>query len=153
MGVDAERAEQKPAAPAQRRNDAGLARTRALQPAAPNRGRDSEQHEEQRVHPAEAGDAPVAGGGEQFAEQRHVRAGCRLRTERARQRQPEHAEAVGHADAKMDAERRRRHQPAIEAGGRNGGSPESSPAVLPPLESWSVVGHLAPLCFCFVGAC
>ena len=41
--------------------------------------------------------------------------GCRD-AERARQRQPEHAEAVGHADAQMNAERGRRHQPAIEPG-------------------------------------
>jgi hypothetical protein len=30
-------------------------------------------------------------------------------------RQPEHAEAVGHADAQVDGQRRRRHQPAVEA--------------------------------------
>ena len=33
-----------------------------------------------------------------------------------RQRQPEHREAVGHADAQVDRQRRRRHQPAVEAG-------------------------------------
>ena len=33
-----------------------------------------------------------------------------------RQRQPEHAEPVGHADAEMDRERGRRNQPAVEAG-------------------------------------
>ena len=33
----------------------------------------------------------------------------------ARQRQPEHAEAVGHADAEMDRQRGRRHQPAIDS--------------------------------------
>ena len=120
MGVDADRAEEETAAPAQRRDEAGLARPDALEPAAPHRGGDAEQHEEQRVHPAHAGDLPVAGGGEELLHQRHV--GARLRRgqpERARQRQPEHAEAVGHADAEMDAKRRRRHQPAIEAGGRN----------------------------------
>ena len=35
----------------------------------------------------------------------------------ARQRQPEHRKAIGHADAQMDAKRGGRHQPAIEAGG------------------------------------
>jgi hypothetical protein len=34
----------------------------------------------------------------------------------ARQRQPEHAEAVGHADAEVDTQRRGRHQPTIEPG-------------------------------------
>ena len=120
MRVDADRAEEQTAAPAQRRHEARLARSDALEPAAPHRGGDAEQHEEQRVHPAHAGDLPVAGGGEEFLDQRHV--GARLRrvqAERARQRQPEHAEAVGHADAQMNAKRRRRHQPAIEAGGRD----------------------------------
>ena len=36
--------------------------------------------------------------------------------ERGLQRLPEHREAVGHADAQMDAEGGRRDQPAIEAG-------------------------------------
>jgi hypothetical protein len=51
----------------------------------------------------------------------HVgRAGDRLGdAERFRQRQPEHREAVGHADAQVDRERRRRHQPAVEARSRN----------------------------------
>ena len=57
--------------------------------------------------------------------------------ERARQRQPEHAEAVGHADAEMNAKRRRRHQPAIEAGGRNRPlfvrNPVPAPGMLPAL--------------------
>ena len=47
--------------------------------------------------------------------QRQVGAHDRLRhAERARQRQPEHAEAVRHADAEVDRERRRRHEPAVE---------------------------------------
>ena len=59
--------------------------------------------------------SPVAGCREQFLDERNVgtRLCCR-HTERARQRQPEHRKAVGHTDAEMDAERRRRHQPAIE---------------------------------------
>ena len=36
--------------------------------------------------------------------------------DRTRQRQPEHAEAIRHADTEMNAERGRRHQPAIEPG-------------------------------------
>ena len=42
-------------------DDAGLARPRALEPAAPQRRGRPEEDEEQRVHPAEIGDAPVAG--------------------------------------------------------------------------------------------
>ena len=120
MGVDAERAEEETAAPAQGRYEAGLPRSDVLQPAAPDCGGHAKQHEKQREHPAHAGDLPVAGGGEEFLHQRHVGA-CFRRTqpERARQRQPEHAEAIGHAYAQMNAKRRRRNQPAIEAGGRN----------------------------------
>ena len=117
MDINSERADQQTAAPAARCDHAGLARTDALQPAAPDRRGDAEQHEEQREHPAQAGHSPVAGGGEQLLHQRHVRAGlARRQPDRARQRQPEHAEAIGHADAQMNAKRRRRHQPAIEAG-------------------------------------
>jgi hypothetical protein len=53
----------------------------------------------------------------QLGEQRHAgRAGVRLAdADRARQRDPEHAEAVRHADAEMDGQGRRRHQPTIES--------------------------------------
>src|SRR5258708_9022583 len=104
-----------PAAPAQRRNDAGLARTDALQPSAPDRRGRPEQHEEQRIHPAEARNAPVASRGEKLTDERDIRTGDTLvETDGARQRQPEHAEAIGHANAEMDAKGGRRHQPAIE---------------------------------------
>ena len=117
VDVNPEGAEQQAAAPAERRDEAGLARADALEPAAPDRGRDAEQHEEQREHPAHAGDAPVAGRGEQLLHQRHVGTGLGCRQpDGPRQRQPEHGKAVGHADAQMNAKRRRRHQPAIEAG-------------------------------------
>ena len=120
MHIDAEGCNDESAAPAQRRDGARLAGTRALEPAAPDRCGDAEQHEEQGEHPAHAGNAPVAGRGEQLLHERHVRTGLTLGdADRARQRQPEHREAVGHADAQMYAERSRRHQPAIEAGFRN----------------------------------
>jgi len=113
--VDAEGADQKTATPAASGDSARLAWTGSLEPAAPDRGRDTEQHEEQGVHPSQARDFPVATGGEQLLPQRHVGAGFgRRQPDRARQRQPEHAEAIGHADAKMDAQRRGRHQPAVE---------------------------------------
>ena len=86
-------------------------------PGAEQRRRRTEEHEEQRVHPAEAGDLPVARRGEQLGEDRHIRAGLRCgQTDRARQRQPEHREAVGHADAKMDTECGWWHQPSVETG-------------------------------------
>jgi hypothetical protein len=117
MDVDTKRAKHQAAAPADRGNNAGLARARTFEPAAPDRSGYAEQNEEQRIHPAHAGDAPVASGRDQFLQQRHVRAGLGLRhAERARQRQPEHAETVCHADAQMNAKRGRRHQPAVEAG-------------------------------------
>ena len=94
--------------------------TRSSQP--PHRAADDAEHdEEQSEHPPEARDLPITCGGEELRPQRHIRAGLRRgQSDRARQRQPEHREAVGHADAQMDAERCRRHQPAIEPGGRNG---------------------------------
>ena len=54
---------------------------------------------------------------EQHLAERHGgRTGLRLiEADRVRQRQPEHAEAIGHADAKMNSERGGRHEPAVEA--------------------------------------
>src|SRR3982751_5204039 len=49
-----------------------LARTGALEPTTPQRCRAAEKDEEQRVHPAERGDAPVTASGEQFGEEAHV---------------------------------------------------------------------------------
>lgn len=117
MGVNADGAEHQAAAPAQRGDESGLARTDPLKPAAPDRGSGAEQHEEQRVHPAEAGDLPVASRGEQFGREAHAVADLFRRgiDEGLRQRQPEHTEAVGHADAQMNAERGWRHEPAIES--------------------------------------
>src|SRR5260370_274307 len=115
MRNDANGGDHEPAAPAQRRNDAGLARTDALQPSAPDRRGRPEQHEEQRIHPAEARNAPVASRGEKLTDERDIRTGHALvETDGARERQPEHAEAIGHANAEMDAKGGRRHQPAIE---------------------------------------
>src|SRR5260370_1574408 len=121
MGDDANRGDDEAAAPTYRRNEAGLARTDALEPAAPDRRRGSEKHEEKRVHPAEVADLPVAAGGEQGGDQRHVgRAGDGfVEADRVRERQPEHAEAISHPDAEMDGERRRRHEPTIEPGFRD----------------------------------
>jgi hypothetical protein len=82
----------------------------------------------------ELADFPVAARGEQRIENtRAVRTGDRtLAAQRARQRQPEHAEAVGHADAEMDRQRRRRHQPAVEARlGDNAFAIEKTDAVAP----------------------
>jgi hypothetical protein len=88
-----------------------------LEPAAEQCGGSAEQHEEQRVDPDEVADAPVAACGRQRLEKRKVRTGARLLdADRPRQRQPEHAEAIGHADAEMDGERCRRDQPSVEAG-------------------------------------
>ena len=115
--IDAEGADQQAATPAQRRDKPGLARTDTFKPAAPYRSGDAKHHEEQREHPAEARDLPVARGGEQFLHLGDVRAGLRRRqADGARQRQPENAEAIGHADAQMNAERCWWHQPTIEAG-------------------------------------
>ena len=57
--VDADGGNHEPAAPAAGRDDAGFARPFALDPGAEQRGRRAEEHEEQRVHPAERADLPV----------------------------------------------------------------------------------------------
>ena len=126
VDIDAECRNQKATAPAEGGDHAGSAWPNPLEPAAPDGGRGAEQHEEQRVHPAEIELAPVATRGEErlqrarrlLAERgRGGRAfGNRLAVgaqERALQRLPEHAEAIGHADAKMNGESCRRHEPAV----------------------------------------
>src|SRR5205085_10638931 len=65
MDVDAERADQQAAAPAQRRDKTGLARPDALEPATPDGRGNAEQQEEEREHPAEVELAPVAVRGKQ----------------------------------------------------------------------------------------
>lgn len=105
------------ATPADSRDNARLARTGAFKPAAPDRGGDAEQDEVERIHPAEIGDAPVAGRREQGLHERHALASSRRGdADGLRQGQPEHREAVSHADAEMDGERRRRDQPTVETG-------------------------------------
>ena len=48
--------------------------------------------------------------------QRNIRASFRCgEADRARQRQPEHAEPIGHTDAEMNTKRGRWHEPAVEA--------------------------------------
>ena len=133
VDIDADRRNHQTAAPAQRRDDAGPARSDALEPTAPDGGRDPEQDEEQRIHPAEIELGPIAVGGEQrvrrygdLAEEGGRVAGTRdglvetlSRADGAPERQPKHAEAVGHADAEMDGERGRRHEPAVIVRRRN----------------------------------
>jgi hypothetical protein len=117
VGDYSDRTEYEATAPQYRCGDAGLARPGALDPSTEDGRRNTEKHEKEGVHPAEAGDLPVAGGREQFGDNRHARARLRgAQAKRPRQRQPEDTKAVRHADAEMDTERGWRHQPAIEAG-------------------------------------
>src|SRR6185436_3970041 len=121
MGVNTDSRQHQPATPAQRRDYAGLAGAGAFQPAAPHRGGRTEEYEEQGIHPSENRLVPVARGGEQFRDPCHVR---RTRdrfgeTERFGEGQPEDGESVGHADAKMNAQRGGWHQPPIEPGFRD----------------------------------
>jgi hypothetical protein len=70
--------------------------------------------------------------GEKLAPERQVRTGDALvEADGARQRNPEHAEAVGHSDAQVDAERGGRHQPAVEAGFGNDALPVEQPRSRP----------------------
>ena len=117
MRDDADGADHQAGDPTKRCDEASLSRTRPLEPPAPERRRCAENDEKQCVHPAEIGDEPIAGDREQPARKRRVgAAGHRPGdADGLCERQPENAEAVGHADAEMNGERGRRHQPAIEA--------------------------------------
>src|SRR5499427_10403975 len=118
-----------PTAPAKGGDYAGSAWPNPLEPATPDGGRGAEQHEEQGEHPAEIELAPVATRGEE-----RLQRACRLLAERgcggrafgnrlavcsqerALQRLPEHAEAIGHTNAKMNGESRGRYKPAVIVG-------------------------------------
>jgi len=120
VGVNPERGDEEAAAPAQCRDDAGFARTRALEPMSEERGRRAQQDEEERVRPAEHGHGPIAACRGNELEKSGSRAGSGLvDSDSARERQPEHAEAVGHADRQVDGERCRRNQPPVIAGRRD----------------------------------
>ena len=69
VDVDADCAEHETACPAACGDHARLARAGTFKPAAPECRRYAEHHEEQRVHPAHAGDVPVACGGEKLIQQ------------------------------------------------------------------------------------
>ena len=127
MDVDADRGDQEAAAPAKRGDDARLARADTLEPAAPDGSGYAEQHEEEGEHPAEVELGPIAIGGEEgvpgdgdLAPEGGGVAGTGDRlvqalrhADGAAERQPEHAEAVGHADAEMDGESGGRDEPAV----------------------------------------
>ncbi len=122
MGVDADRAEEETAAPAQRRDEAGLARARrarASRPTPPPRCRARTKNSVYIQPMLATFQSQVVVNSS--CDQRHVGARPSARSARvARDSGSQNtAEAVGHADAQMDAQCRRRHQPAIEAGGRD----------------------------------
>jgi hypothetical protein len=104
--VNAERRDEEPAAPAARGDDAGFAGPFTLDPRSEECGRGTEQDEKQRVHPAKRADLPVIGS--------------RMRdADGVAEREPEHAEAVGHADREVNGQRRGRDEPPVEVGRRD----------------------------------
>ena len=119
--IHPQRRHQHATAPAQGRHHPGLARAGMLQPAAPDGGTGTEQHKEQGVHPAQRGDLPIACSGKQLAPKAHIGTALNgfLDAQGLAQRQPEHREAVGHANAQVNSQRCRRHQPPVEAGAGN----------------------------------
>src|SRR5690242_589798 len=121
MGVHPDGGDQQSTAPAKRGDDASLARPSMLEPTAPQRGARAEKHEKQRVHPTENRLVPIASGGEQLLQPRHVgRAWDGLiDAKRFGERQPEHRKPVGHADAQMNAQGCWGHEPAVESGARD----------------------------------
>ena len=118
VGIDTQRGNQQTATPAQGRYNASLAWTGVFQPATPDRCRAAEEDEEQRVDPAEHGDRPVAVRRKYLCDEAHVRRASHRRgnAECLGQRQPEHREAVGHADAQVNGQSGRWNQPAVETG-------------------------------------
>ena len=129
MDIDAEGGDHEPPRPAEGRHHPRLARPCVFKPAAPDRRGRAQNEEEKGEHPAEVELRPVAIGGEQrvpgdrqlAGEARCVaRAGDRLgdavrNRDGAPERHPEHAEAIGHAYAKMNCQRGGRNKPAIES--------------------------------------
>ncbi|WP_342635289.1 MFS transporter, partial [Rhizobium leguminosarum] len=79
MSDDADGGKNDAAAPAASGNDARLARTGPLEPAAPDGGGRTKQNEKQRIDPAEVGNAPVASRGEQRRGECQIGAGRRGR--------------------------------------------------------------------------
>jgi len=117
MDVNPERADQQAAGPAARRHDARLARAGALHPTTPDGSREPEEYEEQCESPAQHGNLPVAGGGENLLEHPKILGAGDAggEADRPGQGQPEHREAIGHPDAKMNGQGSRWHEPAVEA--------------------------------------
>ena len=107
MERDAERGDEKAGRERDGRREHRLARSDALDPAAEDRGRESEKDDRGREHPADRAQLPVGGRGLGAADQ-------------AGQRQVEDAEGVRLADAEMNRQRGRRHAPPREVRGRNG---------------------------------
>ena len=120
--VHPQRRHQHAAAPAQRRHHPRLARPSPLQPAAPQRRTRAQQHKKQGVHPAQGGNLPITARGEQLPPKPDLGAAgnSRLDAERARQGQPKHRKTIGHANAQVNRQRSRRHQPAVETGAGDG---------------------------------
>src|SRR5665811_2399574 len=99
----AERGDEKAAAEAERGGKHGFSRTDAVEPSAGEGGGEAKKDDGDGEDPAELGELPVVRSGFSNADE-------------PGHRQVEHAEGVDLADAKMHAERRRRHEPAAEAG-------------------------------------
>ncbi len=115
--VHAECRDHESAAPAEGGDDPGLSRSHPLEPGAEEGRRGAEKDEKEGEHPAELADLPVATPRGQELKETHAGV-TRHRLsdpDGPAQRQPEHAEAVGHADGEMNGQRGGRHQPPIEA--------------------------------------
>ncbi|MNM66228.1 hypothetical protein D3C81_777040 [compost metagenome] len=118
VGIHPQRRNQQATTPAQCRYDTGLARSGMFQPATPDGGRATQEDEEQGVDPAEHRDRPVTLGRKDLCDKTHVRCAGHWSgdAQRLGQRQPEHRKTVGHADAQVDGQRGRWHQPTVETG-------------------------------------
>ena len=143
MKTHGQRRKQQPAAPAAGRHERRLAWAHALQPGAEQRRARAEKHEEQRVEPAQQGLVPIPLGGDESSRERCAGRGddAVIDPHGLRQWQPEDAEAIRHPDAQMDAQRRRRHEPAVESGRSDRSRPvEQSGHGLPVIQRFSGSG-------------
>ena len=138
--INADRRDDKAAGPTERRGKHRAARPALLDPAAEDSGRGAEKEDRDAEDPAELGQFPVVGRRLGDADE-------------LGHRQVEDAEGVGLADAEMDAQRRRRDQPAAIARRRDRAVPMKKRNVHAlPLRFWPAsasfqrLPHLTPSC-------
>src|SRR5262245_42395955 len=121
MKVHSERGDYEAAAPTTCRDQSGFAWPIAFDPPSPDGRRRAEQNKEEGINPSQHADFPIPLSGKNPFDPGGARRRCHgfLDADGLRKGQPKHTEPVGHADAKVNRQSRRWHQPAIELGRRD----------------------------------